>query len=135
MIKYKRTLHMHVSDYLKNTQCRNNCTAAVRKIKHDFESNLVNGIKVNPKRFWRYVASQTKVKQAVGRSLKSDGSPTVDDRNTRPVYGDFKRGFCLVGTLRKLWYFSIQNMKVSANNGTHNHTTTPKQSGHNTTYI
>ena len=26
-------------------------------------------------------------------------------------------------------------MKVSANNGTHNHTTATKQSGHNTTYI
>ena len=26
------------------------------------------------------------------------------------------------------------SMKVSANNGTHNHNTTPKQSGHNTTY-
>ena len=25
-------------------------------------------------------------------------------------------------------------MKVSANNGTHYHTTAPKQSGHNTTY-
>ena len=47
-IKYKRTLH--TSDYLNNTQHRNNCTAAVRKIKHDFESNLVNGIKVDPKR-------------------------------------------------------------------------------------
>ena len=26
-------------------------------------------------------------------------------------------------------------MKVSANSGTHNHITAPKQSGHNTTYI
>ena len=26
-------------------------------------------------------------------------------------------------------------MKLSANNGTHNHTTAPQQSGHNTTYV
>ena len=37
--------------------------AAVRKAKYDdYENNLVRGIKVNPKGFCKYVASQTKVK-------------------------------------------------------------------------
>ena len=86
-IKYKITLLP--SDVLTYTQCRNDCTAEVWKAKYDFESNLVNGIKVNPKRFWRYVASQTKVKQAVGRLLKPDGSLTVDDRDTANTLNNF----------------------------------------------
>ena len=79
-IKYKKS--PRPSDYLTYTQRRNDCTAAVRKAKYDFERNLVNGIKVNPKRFWRYVASQTKVKHHVSGVLKPDGSLTVDDKDT-----------------------------------------------------
>ena len=79
-IKYKKSLRP--SDYLTYTQRRNDCTAAIRKAKYDFERNLVNRIKVNPKRFWRYVASQTKVKHHVSGVLKPDGSLTVDDKDT-----------------------------------------------------
>ena len=79
-IKYKRSLRP--LDYLTYTQCRNDCTAAVRKAKYEFERNLVNGIKVNPKRFWRYVASQTKVKHHVSGVLKPNSSLTVDDKDT-----------------------------------------------------
>ena len=35
-----------------------------------------------------YVASQTKGKQAVGGLLKSDGSPTVDIRDTASSYSE-----------------------------------------------
>ena len=75
-IKYKRSLHS--VDYSTYAQCRNECTAAVRK---DYKNNLVQGIKANPKRFWKYVASQTKVKQAVG-GLLLDGSQTIDHIDT-----------------------------------------------------
>ena len=37
---------------------------------------------MNPKRFWRYVASQIRVQQAVGGLLKHDGEQTVDDIDT-----------------------------------------------------
>ena len=86
-IKYKRSLHP--LDYLTYTQCRNDCTAAVRKAKYDSERNLVNGIKVNPKRFWRYVASQTKVKHHVSGVLKPNGSLTVDDKDTANTLNNF----------------------------------------------
>ena len=44
---------------------------------------------MNPKRFWKYVASQTKVKQAVGGLLKTDGSQTVDDIDTANTLNKF----------------------------------------------
>ena len=47
--KYKRSLCS--VDYSTYAQCRNECTAAVRKAKHDYENRLVQGIKVNPKGF------------------------------------------------------------------------------------
>ena len=85
--KYKRTLHL--SDYSNYVLHRNECTAAVRRSKYEFECNLVKGIKVNPKRFWKYVASQSKVKHAVGGLLKPDGSQTVDDCDTANTLNDF----------------------------------------------
>jgi len=86
-IKYKRSLLF--SEYSIYVQIRNDCTAAVRRAKYDFENNLVNGIKVNPKRFWKYVASQAKVKHTVGGLLKSDGSLTVDDNDTANTLNKF----------------------------------------------
>ena len=56
---------------------------------YDHENNLVQGIKVNPKRFWKYVASQSKVKQAVGGLLKPDDSQTVDDIDTANTLNKF----------------------------------------------
>ena len=46
-------------------------------------------IKVNSKRFWKYVASQSKVKQAVGGLMKPDGSQTVDDIDTANTLNKF----------------------------------------------
>jgi len=43
-IKYKRSLLP--SDHSIYVRYRNDCTAAVRRAKYDFENNLVNGIKV-----------------------------------------------------------------------------------------
>ena len=85
--KYKKSLCS--VDYSTYAQCRNECTAAVRKAKYDYENRLVQGIKVNPKRFWKYVASQTKVKQVVGGLLKTDGSQTVDDIDTANTLNKF----------------------------------------------
>ena len=39
-------------------------------------------IKVNPKRFWKYVSSQSKVRHLMGGLLKSDSSLTADDCDT-----------------------------------------------------
>ena len=86
-IKYKRSLLP--SDHSIYVQYRNDCTAAVRRAKYGFENNLVNGIKVNPKRFWKYVASQTKVKHTIGGLLKSDSSMTADDNNTANTLNNF----------------------------------------------
>ena len=86
-VRYKRTLHP--SDYSNYALYRNECTAAVRRAKCDFESNLVKGIKANPKRFCKYVASQSKVKHALSELLKPDGSQTVDDSDTANTLNNF----------------------------------------------
>ena len=86
-IKYKRSKHpLDHSNYILH---RNECTAAVRKAKYDFESSLIKGIKVNPKRFWKYVSSQSKVRHPVGGLLKSDGSLTADDCDTANTLNNF----------------------------------------------
>jgi len=86
-IKYKRS-HLS-SEHSIYVQYRNECTAAVRRAKYDFENNLTNGIKVNPKRFWKYATSQTKVKHTGGGLLKSDSSITVDDNDIANTLNKF----------------------------------------------
>ena len=59
--KYKRTLHPSDSSKFNYVLHRNECTAAVRRAKYECESNLVKGIKVNPKRFWKYIVANPKL--------------------------------------------------------------------------
>ena len=70
--KYKIT--QCSSDYLAYTKHRNDITEAVRNAKYCFEKDLIHGVSTNPKRFWKYVNSKTKVRYAIGELLKPDGT-------------------------------------------------------------
>ena len=74
---YKAT-HCH-SDYVTYTNCRNRSTEAVRKAKYNFEKTLVDGVASNPKSFWKYVQSRTKIKQSIRSIERTDGTITSDD--------------------------------------------------------
>ena len=103
---------LHLSDYLHFVLRRNECTVAVRRAKYEFECNLVKGIKVNPKQFWKYVASQSKVKYAVGGLLKPDGSQTVDDCDTANTLNNFLVVFSHMRNLEMYLYLKFQVLEV-----------------------
>ena len=42
--------------------------------KRSYERKLAEEIKVNPKSFWKYVRSKTKVKQGISNLERQDGS-------------------------------------------------------------
>ena len=54
-------------------------TAAVRKARFTFETNLANSIKHNPSLFSKYVRDNTRVHHDVGILLQDDGSFTRSD--------------------------------------------------------
>ena len=85
--KYKSTLSH--SNYLAYAKCRNASTKAVRNAKFCFERNLVNGVASNPKRFWKYVHSKTKLKQGIGALERSDGSLTSDESEMAELLNNF----------------------------------------------
>ena len=85
--KYKAT-HCH-SDYVTYASCRNRSTEAVRKAKYNFEKTLVDGVASNPKRFWKYVQSKTKIKQSIRSIERTDGTITSDDSEIAEILNNF----------------------------------------------
>ena len=53
-----------------------------RNSKKCQERNLVDGVASNPKQFWKYVHSKTKLEQGIGALERSDGSLTSDDHES-----------------------------------------------------
>ena len=93
-LKYQSTLLP--IDYIEYARCRNASTQAVRGAKYNFEMGLINDLSVNPKRFWKYVQSKTKVKQSVASINKPDGTITVDDIEIASVLNNFFDLFSLM---------------------------------------
>ena len=85
--KYKSTLSH--SNYLAYAKYRNSSTEAVRNAKFYFERKLVNGVASNPKRFWMYVHSKTKLKQGISTLERSDGSLTSDESEMAELLNNF----------------------------------------------
>jgi myo-inositol-1-phosphate synthase len=59
-------------------KAQNKAVAEYRRAKKKFEKWLAHNVKKNPKSFYAYVRSKTKVKDAVGPLLNSDGNYVSD---------------------------------------------------------
>ena len=75
----------------KYRQERNKTTVMVKLAKLIFERKLAKDIKLNPKQFWNFVRSRTRVKEYVLRMKKQNGMMTEDDVDTANV---LNRAFC-----------------------------------------
>ena len=76
-------------DYLKYIQARNAATKDIRGAKRNFEKKLAADIKTNPKSFWKYVRSKTKVKAGISDLEKGDGSYAHTDSEKAEVLNEF----------------------------------------------
>ena len=62
-------------DFLNHKIARNLASKGVRNAKRKFEKNLAAEIKKDPKCFWKYVRSKTKVKKTgINDMEREDGS-------------------------------------------------------------
>jgi hypothetical protein len=75
--RYTRT--KQYQDYENYIKARNDATKEVRKAKKKYERNLAEEVKNNPKAFWKYVRSKTKVKTGIKDLKKDDGSYAHSD--------------------------------------------------------
>ena len=72
------------NDYVEYKLIRNKATAEYRRAKVLFETKLAKEIKNNPKAFYAYVHSKSKLKDGVG-ALKDHSNLLTDDRGKKCV--------------------------------------------------
>ena len=61
-------------DLARFKTCRNKLRGLTRRLRQQFETQLVNDIKVNPKAFWRYTNTRLKTKTSIGDIRSSTGT-------------------------------------------------------------
>ena len=83
-------------DYQHYCRARNEATKEVRKAKKGYEKKLAEDIKNDPKSFWKYVRSKTKVKQGVNDLTRDDGTTAHTNEEKADVLNKF---FCSVFTI------------------------------------
>jgi hypothetical protein len=76
-------------DFENYKRARNLASKEVKFAKKSFEKNLAGDIKKNPKSFWKYVRSKTKVKTGVHDLEKEDGSFAHTDEDKAEVLNNF----------------------------------------------
>ena len=59
-------------------QAKNNATKVARAARENYESNLAENIKDNPKEFWSYVKSQTGTVSGIAPMKQKDGTLAID---------------------------------------------------------
>ena len=85
--KYTRT--GDILDNARFVRARNDLRWLTRRLRKDFEANLVQDIKKNPKRFWRYANTQLKTKARVQDLVRADGSVASTDMEKAQTLADF----------------------------------------------
>ena len=75
LVEYRMAQHKVVKEY--------------RKAKREFERNLVKNIKSNPRSFYAYVRSKTKVKEVVGPLTDSDNQFVSDNGVMCEILNDY----------------------------------------------
>ena len=87
---YRRYLHTKSGqDYLKYVKARNKCTKVLKITRKEYEKQIANECKNNPKKFWKYVQDRMKTSQGISSLKQADGSLAVDDVTKAETLNDF----------------------------------------------
>ena len=92
--------------YVKYTRIRNKVAKKLRRIKRDYEKNLINKIKSNAKAFYMYVNSKIKSNTAVSKIKNTRGVLTDNNFETAEVLNDFFQSVYVKEDDRDLIYFN-----------------------------
>ena len=91
LIKIKRFYFKKYKKFSNKTNrilysvARNRVIIKTRTLKKEKEANIAKNIKNNPKAFYQYIASKTKLKEGISELKKNDGNLTKNDpKNVKP---------------------------------------------------
>ena len=85
--KYSATRHF--MDYARFTRMRNSIRNLTRQLRLEYEASIAKSIRNNPKRFWNYVKSKTKVKPPLPNLKSCDGTEACTDIDKATVLNSF----------------------------------------------
>ena len=74
-------------------KCRNFIRNQTRKIRNNYEKNIAMEAKVNPKKFWSYVKSKTKIKQELPELITTEGTAKSDQEKADALNAFFASVF------------------------------------------
>ena len=87
---YKRYLNTKEgSDYNRYILERNLCNKLIKKFRKQYEKDIANDCKSNPKRFWKYVQNRTKHNAGINTLIRKDGSSAVSDKDKAETLNQF----------------------------------------------
>jgi len=78
-----------IIDFARFKLCRNKLRGLTRRLRRDFENDVVKQIKHDPKQFWRYSNSRMKSKAGVGDLQDEDGRLASDDGERAQILNRF----------------------------------------------
>ena len=76
-------------DYLRYTQKRNEIRNLTRLLRLNYESNIASNLRNNPKRFWTYVKSKTKVRSSIPTLKSLDNNEAITDNEKAAMLNSF----------------------------------------------
>ena len=85
--KYLRTKSEY--DYSKYKDSRNNCSKTINKAKRKYERNIAANSKQNPKQFWKFVQSKTKLVSGISPLTDKEGKTAVTDKDKANILNSF----------------------------------------------
>jgi len=77
------------SDYRSYTEARNALRVLTRNLCKEFERQIANNIKVNPKAFWNYAQNRMKIRPSMGSVEGIDGKLYVSDKDKSNAFNKF----------------------------------------------
>ena len=88
-------LNLILISYLAYTKARNALRTLTRNLRKQFERQIANNVKENPKAFWSYVRSRMKTRPVIGNIEDMDGKLHTSDED---ISNAFNRYFSSVFT-------------------------------------
>ena len=82
-------------DYNRYKRVKNDLRVLTRRLREQFENNIVGDLKSAPKKFWSYVKSRTKVRNKIPTLMRSDGSSAVSAKEKAETFNNY---FCTMFT-------------------------------------
>ena len=81
--------HKKGQKYREYVEERNKCARQTKKERKNHERDIAEKCKQNPKMFWKYINSRTKINTGIGPLKDKDGKIACDDKNKAEILNSY----------------------------------------------